>query len=135
LSAGVVRPCAPAGGRRGGRGNNAAEHLDLGEHLVVRLHGKGGKWRTCAPSARPYMGGISNVAADFSDILWTVSPLPREDFRRWARPVSKLSRPPNIGRGQTRQVCAMALALMSSKAGSRRSGEKSLSIVLEHWRG
>lgn len=24
-----------------------AEHLDLGEHPLVRLHGKGGKWRTC----------------------------------------------------------------------------------------
>lgn len=24
-----------------------AEHLDLGEHPRVRLHGKGGKWRTC----------------------------------------------------------------------------------------
>ena len=24
-----------------------AEHLDLGEHPVVRLHGKGDKWRTC----------------------------------------------------------------------------------------
>ena len=24
-----------------------AGHLDLGEHPVVRLHGKGGKWRTC----------------------------------------------------------------------------------------
>jgi site-specific recombinase XerD len=23
------------------------EHLDLGEHPTVRLHGKGGKWRTC----------------------------------------------------------------------------------------
>ena len=23
------------------------EHLDLGEHPLVRLHGKGGKWRTC----------------------------------------------------------------------------------------
>jgi len=23
------------------------EHLDLGEHAVVRLHGKGDKWRTC----------------------------------------------------------------------------------------
>lgn len=23
------------------------EHLDLGDHPVVRLHGKGGKWRTC----------------------------------------------------------------------------------------
>jgi len=24
-----------------------AEHLDLGEHPLARLHGKGGKWRTC----------------------------------------------------------------------------------------
>ena len=24
-----------------------AEHLDLGEHPLVRLHGKGDKWRTC----------------------------------------------------------------------------------------
>jgi integrase/recombinase XerD len=24
-----------------------AQHLDLGEHPIVRLHGKGGKWRTC----------------------------------------------------------------------------------------
>jgi integrase len=24
-----------------------AEHLDLGEHPLVRLHGKGGKWRAC----------------------------------------------------------------------------------------
>ena len=24
-----------------------AEHLDLGEYPLVRLHGKGGKWRTC----------------------------------------------------------------------------------------
>ena len=23
------------------------QHLDLGEHPLVRLHGKGGKWRTC----------------------------------------------------------------------------------------
>jgi integrase/recombinase XerD len=24
-----------------------AEHLDLGAHPLVRLHGKGDKWRTC----------------------------------------------------------------------------------------
>ena len=35
----------------GARAQEAAdlrvEHLDLGEHPLVRLHGKGGKWRTC----------------------------------------------------------------------------------------
>ena len=35
----------------GARAQEAAglrvQHLDLGEHPLVRLHGKGGKWRTC----------------------------------------------------------------------------------------
>lgn len=29
------------------------EHLELGEHPLVRLHGKGDKWRTCRSGGRP----------------------------------------------------------------------------------
>jgi len=34
-------------GNTGAVADMRVEHLDLGEHPIVRLHGKGDKWRTC----------------------------------------------------------------------------------------
>ena len=40
-------------------------HLDLGAHPLVRLHGKGDKWRTCPPAhqtARPLRALLDSAA-------------------------------------------------------------------------
>lgn len=51
------------------------EHFDLGDHPVVRLHGKGGKWRTCplweqtAQMLRALMGSVDPPATPHSPVF------------------------------------------------------------------
>ena len=61
-----------------------AGHLDLGGHPIVRLHGKGGKWRTC-----PLW---QQTARTLTELLASLDPAPGSDsavFTAHGRPLTR----------------------------------------------
>ena len=85
------------------------EHLDLGDHPLVRLHGKGDKWRTCP------------LWHQTARLLRTLIELARANARRRRRGVLQRTARRSLARVSTRSSAATRRALTTHEPAGRVS--------------